>query len=81
MDVSNLTPSQLIAVCFCALIGFSVICYLSFRVAAWTVNFVWPVEDPRTVEERRIEEYFHRVYRADMSKEECDALNAERWIN
>ena len=81
MDTLNLTPSQLIAVCICALIGFSVICYASLKVALWIVNLVWPVEDARTIEERRIDEYFHRVYRADMSKEECDALNAESWID
>lgn len=81
MDVSNLTPIQLIAVCICSLIGFSVICYLSFRVAAWIINLVWPVPDAKSIEEKRIDAYFRQVYQSDMSKSECDALNSERWID
>jgi len=62
MDVSNLTPIQLIAVCLCASISFSVICYLSFRVAACVINLVWPVPDAKSIEEKRIDEYFKRIY-------------------
>ena len=62
MDVSNLTPSQLIAVCMCALIGCAAICYLSFRVAVWIINLVCPLPDAKSIEEKRIDEYFKRVY-------------------
>ena len=64
-----------------AVAGFALVCYLSFLLVARIAGILFPVESEETRESKRIDAYFRQVYQSDMSKSECDALNAERWID
>ena len=79
--IDTMDQQQLAWLLVAATLGMFVIVRISFWAAIKLVNFFWPVEDPYTIEMRRLDAKFAEQYKADMTDEQARQMNAERWID
>ena len=79
--IDTMDQQQLAWLLVAATLGIFVIVRFSWWAGRALVNFFWPVEDPYTVEMRRLDAKFAEQYKADMTDEQAREMNAERWID
>jgi hypothetical protein len=79
--IDTLTNAQFAAGLVGVVFGAPALYSTFYWLAKAIVDFFWPVEDPYTIEMRRLDAKFAEQYKADMTDEQAREMNAERWID